>query len=450
MVNRKPKTIINLLQMLGDFVLVNLAIVLLVKYIFNGNEPWQDLQAKLIFILLTTVIAKITFEFFGLYDNEEKTWTEQIASLIVSLVFLNLLMVVVLYIMGIHDLSLKLLLLIPVVQFATLFIWHWFIFEIERRMTLPSRTIIIAPSTEIGEIIEKVDNGFDQILGVVSDTQTQINNDKYRWLGTYQDMMEVCSTYKPDKIIISGNTPEEYKKIAVQKSIKFEVEVLVIPGLYEIMLSQNPIGQIKDTLVFRVGTADNVGKEHIKRIIDLGLGLVGLIIFFPVMLIVALLIKLESPGPIIYSQERISLHGKRFMLLKFRTMVQGAEDKTGPVLATEQDPRITKVGRFLRATRLDELPQIFNIIKGDMSFVGPRPERPFFVEQFEKTVPDYYFRHFIKPGLTGLAQIAGRYSTSVEDKIRYDLLYLQKFSLLLDLQIILLTIKVILMKDKAS
>jgi len=317
-------------------------------------------------------------------------------------------------------------------------------------MTLPSRTIIIAPSTEIGEIIEKVDNGFDQILGVVSDTQTQINNDKYRWLGTYQDMMEVCSTYKPDKIIISGNTPEEYKKIAVQKSIKFEVEVLVIPGLYEIMLSQNPIGQIKDTLVFRVGTADNVGKEHIKRLIDLGLGLVGLIIFFPVMLIVALLIKLESPGPIIYSQERISLHGKRFMLLKFRTMVQGAEDKTGPVLATEQDPRITKVGRFLRATRLDELPQIFNIIKGDMSFVGPRPERPFFVEQFEKTVPDYYFRHFIKPGLTGLAQIAGRYSTSVEDKIRYDLLYLQKFSLLLDLQIILLTIKVILMKDKAS
>jgi len=130
MVNRKPKTIINLLQMLGDFVLINLSIVLLVKYLFNGIEPWQDLQAILTFILLTTIIAKITFEFFGLYNNEEKTLTEQTASLIVSLVFLNLLMVVVLYIMGIQNLSLKLLLLIPVVQFATLFIWHWFIFEI--------------------------------------------------------------------------------------------------------------------------------------------------------------------------------------------------------------------------------------------------------------------------------------------------------------------------------
>ena len=139
-----------------------------------------------------------------------------------------------------------------------------------------------------------------------------------------------------------------------------------------------------------------------------------------------------------------------FKLLKFRTMVQDAERDTGPVLTWEGDPRITKVGRILRRMRLDELPQLINVLRGDMSFVGPRPERPFFVDQFSDRIPDYRYRLQVKPGITGLAQIEGRYSTNPEDKLKYDLYYMRSFSFVLDLQIMLRTLKVALTPDRAN
>jgi lipopolysaccharide/colanic/teichoic acid biosynthesis glycosyltransferase len=143
-------------------------------------------------------------------------------------------------------------------------------------------------------------------------------------------------------------------------------------------------------------------------------------------------------------QERVGQNGRVFRLYKLRTMVTGAEEGTGPVLAATDDARITPVGRWLRATRLDELPQVFNVLKGEMSFVGPRPERPEFVERFRAESPAYHYRHLVKPGLTGLAQVQGRYSTSAEDKLRFDLYYIRNYSLLLDLQILLQTIPIVI------
>ena len=156
------------------------------------------------------------------------------------------------------------------------------------------------------------------------------------------------------------------------------------------------------------------------------------------------MIKLDSKGPVLYSQERVGLYGKTFFVHKFRSMKQDAEDQCGPVLAAEGDPRITKFGRCMRATRLDELPQLFNVLKGEMSIVGPRPERPFFVKQFIAQKPEYDYRHNVKPGITGLAQIAGKYNTSAYDKLIYDLLYIQDFSVKTDLMIMLQTFKVLL------
>ncbi|MBC7324452.1 MAG: sugar transferase, partial [Moorella sp. (in: Bacteria)] len=167
------------------------------------------------------------------------------------------------------------------------------------------------------------------------------------------------------------------------------------------------------------------------------------------MLLIAVGIRMTSPGPVFYVQERAGLGGKPFKLIKFRTMVDGAEDATGPVLATENDTRVTRIGRILRATRLDELPQFLNVLKGDMSIVGPRPERPFFVNQFREALPAYKHRLRVKPGITGLAQVEGKYDTEPEDKLRYDLYYIRNYSLLLDLQLIIQTLRVMLIPESS-
>ena len=193
-----------------------------------------------------------------------------------------------------------------------------------------------------------------------------------------------------------------------------------------------------------------VEQRVLKRILDIAVAVTALIILSPVMLITAVMIKLDSKGPVLYSQERVGLYGKTFFVHKFRSMKQDAEAKCGPVLAAEGDPRITKFGRFMRATRLDELPQLFNVLKGEMSIVGPRPERPFFVKQFIAQKPEYDYRHNVKPGITGLAQIAGKYNTSAYDKLIYDLLYIQDFSVKTDLMIMLQTFKVLLTKSSTE
>jgi lipopolysaccharide/colanic/teichoic acid biosynthesis glycosyltransferase len=162
------------------------------------------------------------------------------------------------------------------------------------------------------------------------------------------------------------------------------------------------------------------------------------------------MIRLDSPGPVIYKQERVGQGGKIFNVFKFRSMTLDAEKHSGPVLACEQDPRITKVGQFLRASRIDELPQLLNVMLGEMSFVGPRPERSFFVEQFAAKNPDYLLRLNVKPGITGLAQIWGKYSTAAEDKLRLDLIYTANYSPILDLNIIIHTLRVVLMRANAE
>jgi lipopolysaccharide/colanic/teichoic acid biosynthesis glycosyltransferase len=164
---------------------------------------------------------------------------------------------------------------------------------------------------------------------------------------------------------------------------------------------------------------------------------------------VSLIIRLTSRGPVLYRQVRIGRGGAPFQVLKFRTMVDNAERHSGPVLARERDPRVTEFGRVLRALRIDELPQIFNVIRGEMSLVGPRPERPYFVAHFQETLPAYELRHAVKPGITGLAQVMGRYRTTAESKLNFDLLYIYNYSLLLDVKILLQTVRVVLQGDSS-
>jgi len=190
-----------------------------------------------------------------------------------------------------------------------------------------------------------------------------------------------------------------------------------------------------------------------KRLIDIVVSLVGLILSAPLSLITAIAIRIGSPGPVLYRQERVGQDGKPFTLYKFRSMSQDAEASVGPVWATEGDPRVTYVGRIIRKLRIDEIPQMVNVLKGEMSFVGPRPERPFFVAKLEKTIPYYSLRHSVKPGITGWAQISYPYGDSEEDaieKLQYDLYYIKNLSLVFDLQIIFESFKVILLGKGAQ
>lgn len=181
--------------------------------------------------------------------------------------------------------------------------------------------------------------------------------------------------------------------------------------------------------------------RFLKRTLDIGVSVLALFVFSPVFALVVLLVKLDSKGPVFYGQERIGEDGRRFVLIKFRTMRVGAEKETGPVWANPNDPRRTRIGAFLRSHNVDELPQLWNVLKGDMSLVGPRPERPFFVSQFKEDIPRYMARHTIRSGITGWAQVNGlRGNTSIEERTKFDLYYIENWSLLFDLRILWMTL----------
>ena len=187
-----------------------------------------------------------------------------------------------------------------------------------------------------------------------------------------------------------------------------------------------------------------------KRLMDVVFSLLGLVISAPFFLLIAISIKLTDRGPVFYKQTRLTKDGKTFEIYKFRTMIQNAEKYSGAVLASEHDPRILLVGRLLRATRLDELPQIFNILKGEMSIVGPRPERPELAAEIEKEIPEFSYRLKVKAGLTGYAQVYGKYNTTSYDKLKLDLTYIRNYSIFLDLKLIFMTPKIMLLKESTE
>jgi exopolysaccharide biosynthesis polyprenyl glycosylphosphotransferase len=184
-------------------------------------------------------------------------------------------------------------------------------------------------------------------------------------------------------------------------------------------------------------------REGIKRVLDLAISLIGIAATAPVMLLIAIAVKMDSKGPVFYRQVRVGKKGRLFEIYKFRTMRQDAEVASGPVWAKENDPRITRLGQFLRTSHLDELPQFFNVLRGEMSLVGPRPERPYFVDEFRKSIPNYEKRLYAKPGVTGLAQVKRRYDESLADvkrKLRYDVLYVEKMCPLMDVKLMFMTL----------
>jgi Undecaprenyl-phosphate glucose phosphotransferase len=262
-------------------------------------------------------------------------------------------------------------------------------------------------------------------------------------LGAYKDIDRILGKRKIDIFFIAIAINEYGCFERLIKNVQGNLsEVKVVPASYEFLGLRGGMDALGDLPIMSLQESPLYGWNSVfKRMFDLILGTTILLVTSPIMLIIALLIKLTSEGPILYRQERIGIDGCRFQMLKFRTMSMDAEGKTGPVWAKENDPRRTKIGALLRKMSLDELPQLFNVLKGEMSLVGPRPERPDFVKEFKDRIPLYMLRHTTKTGMTGWAQVNGwRGNTSLEKRIEHDLYYIQHWSIGFDLKILLMTL----------
>ena len=262
-------------------------------------------------------------------------------------------------------------------------------------------------------------------------------------LGIYDDLDTILEKNKIDIFFIAISVNEyDYFEGLIKKVQGYLSEIKVIPASYEFLSLRGGIDELGDLPMVSLLSSPLYGWDRVfKRTFDLIFGTLILVIVSPIMLVISLLIKLTSEGPILFRQERIGMDGHPFNIVKFRTMKKDAENETGPIWAGENDPRRTKVGAFLRKTSLDELPQLSNVLKGEMSLVGPRPERPNFVEEFKNRIPLYMLRHKIKAGMTGWAQVNGwRGNTSIEKRIEHDLYYIQNWSIAFDLRILFMTL----------
>jgi sugar transferase (PEP-CTERM system associated) len=299
------------------------------------------------------------------------------------------------------------------------------------------------------EIVERVDTGF-KVIGFIADNPETVGEKLVSpcIIGDGSQILDIATRERMDRIIVAleerrGKFPDAQLLECKMKGIIVEDGI----GFYERLTGRLQVESLRpSSLIFSEGFKKSKLSMWMKRVSGFSLSLIGLILLSPLILIISILIKMDSRGPVFYKQERVGEKGKIFKLLKFRSMVEGAE-ANGPVWAGKNDDRITRIGQWIRKWRLDEIPQMVNVLKGDMSFVGPRPERAYFVEKLREEIPFYDQRFYVKPGITGLAQVKYQYGASKDDsleKLRYDLYYIKNLSLLLDLLIIFETIKVVL------
>lgn len=278
--------------------------------------------------------------------------------------------------------------------------------------------------------------------------------DKFRivkLLKVEEGLDAICSQLSAYDAVIINDVPAEIRNDILKFCYRHDIRTYVTPKVTDILVRGSSDMNLFDTPLLLVRALGlSFSQRCVKRALDVVLSVIGTVIASPVMLLTALAIHLEDGGPVFFTQDRVTEGGRVFRILKFRSMIVGAEQAGVSVPATEKDPRITRVGRFIRATRLDELPQLINILKGDMSIVGPRPERVEHMESYCREIPEFDFRLKVKGGLTGYAQIYGKYNTSPYDKLRMDLIYIQNYSLWLDIKLIMQTVRILFQKESTQ
>jgi len=422
--------------------LVDLALVNLGLYvgfvIVTGDLQGFQLEPLVFLLPLVSLVTVMLFSNLGLYSRQRSGFTPIVRSLITGVVGLTIFSVLFAFWTRAFIFERTVFLAAPLIQLFLLLGWRILYWRMELWIHGQKKLLVIGSREEVNQALEKLMCLPRGIFEVIKVLEPEKFEEFTEWLP------------ESEAVMITGSLDMEQKNRVIRESFEQSREVFIVPELYEIILTRAAMTQVHDTPVIECHDMQITALSFaVKRIFDFGFALTVSIPALPVLLAAGILVRLSSPGPVIFAQERVGYRGRKFTLYKLRTMVLDAENESGPVLSCEEDNRVTPVGRYLRATRLDELPQLYNVLRGDLSIVGPRPERPYFVEYFEREMPEYKLRHLVKPGITGMAQVAGHYATNTHDKLRYDLYYVSDYSLLMDFRILLLTIPTLFNREAA-
>lgn len=404
---------------------------------FQGDIPLRNFNAFLSsypWLILGFVITNILF---GTYIFYNKSYLDIFFVSFLSQIFLSIYQMALIYAGNWITYPRSVVILNLFLGTLLLFMYNATVYWIYHRLRGQIKIMVVGPSDRALEAVgnfSRMNNKRHEVTHVILD-------DYYHNVTKWAHLV--------DTVYLTGYIPEPERLEIYEYLMKEDKQLFVSTEFQNLMMVNTNIMSFEDesiieTSPFSLSTED----AFFKRLFDISVSLILVILTSPIMLLTILAIKLESPGPIFYRQERITLGQRPFDILKFRSMTVTAEQDSGPVLASSNDARITKVGQFIRPTRIDELPQLLNVLKGDMSLVGPRPERPFFVDQFKTQNPYYALRHHVRAGITGYAQVYGKYSTDFNSKLNFDLLYIKKYSLAFDFKLLFQTIKILF--DKVS
>jgi sugar transferase (PEP-CTERM system associated) len=441
------------LLIIGDIIITIVSVYTAVYIRFNGHSNLPDEYSSIIFkaIMFSTLMVFMCF-FVDLYSKENGIGRKaKFLKILFAGFFAAVTLAAIYYFAPSLELGRGILFLTLCISIFAQSVWHIGYSLFLKLPVVANRVLILGtgPVAEnMGKTLDANRNDF-ALAGYVNCIGEPVNVPRGSIVGNGDGLFATALKEKAHKIVVSLSERRGTLPVREVLDCKLNgIDVVDGPSFYEQVTGRLLIESMNPShLIFSDGFKLNVFSRYIKRLFDIFFASVGIILSFPLFVIIPVLIKIDSRGMVLFKQRRIGEGEKYFTVYKFRTMIDGAEKASGPVWSQTGDKRITRLGKLLRKTRLDELPQLFNVLHGNMSFIGPRPERPFFVESLKKQIPYYSERHCLKPGITGWAQVRYEYGDSIEDaieKLRYDLYYIKYQSISLDFLIVLDTIKVVL------
>jgi sugar transferase (PEP-CTERM system associated) len=439
----------TLVLLAGEALIVWVSFV--VGTMLRSQDSWLllNVDGGYLKIFIVTAVVLLLSHWLDLYDSSslDRNWEQGLRILLViGFVALALAMVTLVFpelMPGNYSILLGLIILT-----FTLFCWRGAYSWIVKQPFMRERVYVLGT----GERAERLVNGLRrrstlgiEVVGWTGNVEGELTRESVA-----ADLLEIARGQGVHRVIVA--MPNRRGTLPVEELLDLRmggVKVEEAASWLEKISGRIEVEQLYPSwLIFTEGFRFSVFFRIVRRVLNFSVALVALVIALPLLPLIVLIVKLGSPGPVLYRQQRVGRRGKVFYCYKFRTMRQDAEADTGATWATDKDPRITRVGKFLRASRLDEIPQLWCVLKGDMHFVGPRPERPEFVEWLSKEIPYYGVRHVVRPGITGWAQVQYKYGNTLEDareKLQYDLFYIKNASIGLDLLIMFQTLKIVVL-----
>jgi sugar transferase (PEP-CTERM system associated) len=459
-VSVKGSSLRSLLILIGDILIIPFSYVAGYYFRFGTLFGFRE-KLALWFIPLIALGYLAVFHFFDLYKLKKNYFTVNSfltisLSIAVAAIFVSFLN----YAIFLFPIGRGILVIANLILLFSAFVWRGFCYQLFKYLIKPTRLIIVGAGKagqEIAHVTEQAGDDFE-VVGFIEHDRDKMEKSfpekKIKILGTSDQLLTFAEKHRIDQIVLAFGEKENPRLTKDILSARLKgIEVIDMPNMYQTLKNRIPINYIDENWFLKekgFEHSTNILVIKVKRLIDIIVSSIILLISLPLWPLIALFIKINSRGPVFYVQKRVGKNESLFPLYKFRSMIDKAEEEKA-VWADENDKRITLVGKILRKLHLDELPQFWNVIKGEMSLVGPRPERPQFVEELKKKIPYYSLRHFMKPGITGWAQVNYPYASSLKDsqeKMEYDLYYVYHMNLLFDVRILLKTAQKILLGKK--